>query len=399
MMNKIENKKQIKLIIFLFAVTYMVSYITRINYGAVISEMETSTGFSKSLLSMAVTGSFITYGIGQVISGIFGDRLSPKKMITCGLCVASLMNILIPICKTSYQMLAVWSVNGFAQSLMWPPMVKIMTAILSDNDYKNGVTKVSWGSNIGTIVVYTVSPLLIAFLNWRAVFCFAAILGIIMIFIWNRYAYDVEIQPKKKEKTKSEKGKNVLFTPLMIGIMVAIILQGMLRDGVNTWMPSYIAETYKLSNEISILTGVIMPIFSILCFQAVNKLYTKKMTNPLVCAMIFFSAGAVAALGLFCFAGDNPGLSVFMFAVLVGCMHAVNLMLICMIPMYFQKTGKVSTVSGVLNSCTYIGSATATYGIAVFQGAFGWNSTILIWLAVAICGSAICGICGKFWNK
>lgn len=398
-MNKIENRRQIKLIVFLFAVTYMVSYITRINYGAVISEMVTSTGYSKSMLSMAVTGSFITYGIGQVISGIFGDKISPKKMITCGLCVASVMNILIPFCQNTYQMLAVWSVNGFAQSLMWPPMVKIMTAVLSDDDYKNGVTKVSWGSNIGTIVVYTVSPVLIALLSWRAVFCFAAILGIIMVFVWNRFACDVEIKPQKKIKKSDKKGKNVLFTPIMIGIMVAIILQGMLRDGVNTWMPSYISETYKLSNEISILTGVIMPIFSILCFQAVNKLYTAKIKNPLVCAMIFFSAGAVAAMGLYRFAGANPGLSVFMFAVLVGCMHAVNLMLICMIPMYFQNTGKVSTVSGVLNSCTYIGSAAATYGIAVFQGMFGWNSTILIWIAIAGGGAVICGICGKFWNK
>lgn len=398
-MNKIENRRQIKLIVFLFAVTYMVSYITRINYGAVISEMVTSTGYSKSMLSMAVTGSFITYGIGQVISGIFGDKISPKKMITCGLCVASVMNILIPFCQNTYQMLAVWSVNGFAQSLMWPPMVKIMTAVLSDDDYKNGVTKVSWGSNIGTIVVYTVSPVLIALLSWRAVFCFAAILGIIMVFVWNRFACDVEIKPQKKIKKSDKKGKNVLFTPIMIGIMVAIILQGMLRDGVNTWMPSYISETYRLSNEISILTGVIMPIFSILCFQAVNKLYTAKIKNPLVCAMIFFSAGAVAAMGLYRFAGANPGLSVFMFAVLVGCMHAVNLMLICMIPMYFQNTGKVSTVSGVLNSCTYIGSAAATYGIAVFQGMFGWNSTILIWIAIAGGGAVICGICGKFWDK
>ena len=60
---KITDKKQISKFATLFMLTYMISYITRINYGAVISEMERATAFSKSLLSMAVTGSFITYGL------------------------------------------------------------------------------------------------------------------------------------------------------------------------------------------------------------------------------------------------------------------------------------------------------------------------------------------------
>ena len=45
---KLSSKKQINGMIFLFALTYMVSYITRINYGALIAEMVTATGFSKS---------------------------------------------------------------------------------------------------------------------------------------------------------------------------------------------------------------------------------------------------------------------------------------------------------------------------------------------------------------
>ena len=77
-MEKLTRKKDINFLAFLFAFTYMVSYITRINYGAIIVEMVEATGFSKSALSMAVTGSFITYGVGQIISGIIGDRISPK---------------------------------------------------------------------------------------------------------------------------------------------------------------------------------------------------------------------------------------------------------------------------------------------------------------------------------
>ena len=37
-----------------------------------------------------------------------------------------------------------------------------------------------------------------------------------------------------------------IFSPLVIAIMVAIALQGMLRDGVTTWMPSYISEVFNM---------------------------------------------------------------------------------------------------------------------------------------------------------
>ena len=392
-----KSRKQTNGLVLLFTATYMISYITRINYGAIISEMQTATGFSKSLLSMSLTGSFITYGLGQVVSGICGDKISPKKLVLWGLLATVVMNLLIPVCADPYQMLIVWSINGFAQSFMWPPIIKIMTDVLPEAEYKKAVTKVSWGSSVGTIAVYLLSPLLISVAGWRSVFVFSAALGIVMLFVWNKFATDVQaVQPR--EVTSAPKTGS-LFTPLLFGVMVAIVLQGMLRDGVTTWMPSYIAEIYHLSNEISILTGVILPVFSILCFQAALLVYARKPDNPLVCATLFFFVGASASVGIRLFDGQSAAVSVVLFALLTGSMHGVNLMLISMIPPYFQKTGKVSTVSGILNACTYIGSAASTYGVAVLSEKLGWNYTVLIWLVIAACGTAICLICSKAWNR
>ena len=389
----------------LFAITYMVSYITRTNYGAIVSNMVEQTGYTKDLLSMALTGSFITYGTGQIVSGILGDRFSPKKLVTCGFVVTVLMNILIPFCANPYQMLAIWCVNGFAQAFMWPPLVRLMTTLLSDEDYKSASVKVSWGSSVGTIVVYLISPVIIYLASWRGVFWFSAACGVIMIFIWNKFSY--EIQPSKKnevasevvtEEPKKKVSAKVLFAPVMLGAMLGIILQGMLRDGVTTWMPSYINDTYHLGSVISILTGVILPIFSIISFRVAGLLY-KKITNPMTCAGIIFGVGAVAALALFLLTGSNPIFSVLFSALLTGSMHGVNLILICMIPPFFNKYGNVSTVSGVLNSCTYIGSAISTYGVALLSEKAGWEFTLLIWLAIAAAGTAVCLICARPWKK
>ena len=394
---KLQSKKEISSLTWLFALTYMVSYITRINYGAMISEMVVNTGFSKALLSMAVTGSFITYGAGQIVSGIFGDRFSPKKLISLGFCVTIAMNILMAICRAPWQMTVVWCINGFAQSFMWPPLVRLMTALLSTEDYKRVSTKVAWGSSFGTILVYLVSPLVISVSGWRMVFALCAVCGALMLFVWNRYSYEIPPQPpKKKEEKKSGSG---LFCPVMLAIMVAILLQGMLRDGVTTWMPSYIGETYNLSSEISILTGVVLPIFSIGSFWLSAGLYRKYMKNPITCAALFFGCGALSALGVLLLTGRSAAFSVVFSALLTGCMHGVNLLLIQMLPPYFAKSGYVSTASGVLNTCTYIGSAVSTYGIALLSEKAGWGATLTCWTLVAVLGTAICLLSIRPWKK
>lgn len=395
---KLQTKKEVNRLSWLLAITYMISYITRINYGAMIAQMVVETGYSKSLLSMAVTGSFITYGAGQIVSGVFGDRVAPKKLMALGLLATTAMNALILLCRDPYQMLVVWCINGFAQSFMWPPLVRTMSSLLTPEDYTVAATRVSWGSSFGTIFVYLVSPLMIALSGWKAMFILCAGCGFLMLLVWWRVAPDVAyVKEEKKEKTTG--GKGLLFAPVMIAIMVAIVAMGMLRDGVTTWMPSYIAETYHLSSEISILTGVVLPIFSIGCFQLVAWLYRKKFTNPITCAGVMFAAGLAAAVGIALLTGKSAVASVAFSAVLTGCMHGVNLLLIQIVPAHFERWGCVSTASGVLNSCTYIGSAASTYGIALLADSFGWSFTLYSWVAVALAGTAICLLSAKAFAK
>lgn len=393
-----ERKGRTSALIWLFAITYMVSYMTRINFGAVVSEMVQDLHWSRSMVASALTGSFITYGLGQIVSGICGDRFSPKKLVSIGLLVTILMNLLIPLCREPVVMVAVWSVNGFAQAFLWPPMVRLMTALFQGHDYDRAVVRVSWGSSCGTILIYLFAPLVITFAGWRGVFVFSAVCGIIMLLVWQRGCPETDREKRVVQHTAKTDGGRLL-SPLMLGIMTAVMLQGMLRDGVTTWMPSYIAETYGLSNQIAILTGVLLPLFSILCFQVTSALYRRRFTNPLACAGVLFGFGAVSALMLLVLSGRGPAMSVLLSASLTGAMHGVNLLLVSMIPPFFKKYGNVATVSGVINSCTYVGSAVSTYGIAVLSERAGWGSTLLLWTLIAVAGTAVCLGFVRLWEQ
>jgi len=379
---------------FLFAATYFASYLTRINFAAVIAEMITDMQVSKTAFSLALTGCSVTYGAGQIISGLCGDRIRPKRLVLFGLLLACFMNLLIPFCTHPAQMTVIWCINGFAQAFMWPPMTAILAQSIPEEDYSRATVLISQGSSAGSIAVYLIAPLLITLWGWKSVFITSALIALAICPIWVLRCPNVPPARKVQDAAPAQGSSVRLFTPFFLMLMAGIVLQGMLRDGVTTWMPSFIAGTYSLSNAISILTGVALPVFSMLSFSLSNTVYRKWFSNPAQCAAAIFGFGAACALILYLTSGKSAISSVVFSALLTGAMHGINLMLIGLIPPYFKNFGKVSTVSGILNSCTYIGSAISTYGVAAFSEYAGWHPTLLVWFAIALSGTILCYICG-----
>ena len=74
-------------------------------------------------------------------------------------------------------------------------------------------------------------------------------------------------------------------------------------------------------------------------------------------------------------------------------------MLITRAPIHFARYGKISTMSGLLNAFTYIGSAASTYGFAWLSDRFGWYFTIGSWVVTAGAGMMLCLCLTKKWKK
>lgn len=408
-MRKLTDGRQIRLMVLLCAAVYFTSYISRNNFGALILEIVRAEGYPKPAVSLAVTVSFITYGIGQLASGWLGDRVSPRLLIFAGLLGSAIMNLLIPFCPGTEAMAAVWGVNGFLQALLWPPLVKLMTAVFTAEVYPQASVRVSWGSSLGTITVYLTAPLCILWSGWQSVFFLAAALCVGMAVLWLVGSGLVEKrlgcggipqEEARQVQAALPDGHHLPagIIPILLGIMAAIVCQGAIRDGVTTWMPTFIAETYQLGSTVSILTGVILPLFSIICFQAALWLHDRGNGNELLLSGLIFSIGTACAVCLRLTVSYHAALSVALFAVLTGCMHGVNLLLICMIPPHFAKYGGVSAISGVLNACTYAGSALSAYGTAFFSERFGWNAVIILWTMIALLGAAVCFAFARKWG-
>ena len=406
-MSKLSTKRDINSLALLCAIVYFISYISRINLSAVMVEVVSSGFAPQTTAALALTVNSITYGSGQLVSGYLGDKYKPQNIILAGFLLTGCVNICVGLLPVSAPLVALWAVNGFAQALMWPPIVKILVSHMDTDAYAASSVKVSYGGNIGSIAVYLCAPLVINLFSFRGVFLICGSMALLMALVW-KLVYDKKYASAAAGTSGSAKKTDVSassgrFTggilALLAVVMVTVVLQGALRDGVASWVPTYISDVFHLGSSVSILTGAILPVFSILCIAAANFLYRKVLRSEMLCAAVIFAVGCVSAVLLAVFSGKNAILSVLFLALLSGSMHGVNLILTCMVPPHFARFGRTALVSGALNSCTYIGAAISTYGIALFTDAHGWDGTILLWAGIALAGAAVCFLILKPWKS
>ena len=182
--------------------------------------------------------------------------------------------------------------------------------------------------------------------------------------------------------------------------MFSLIVQGTVKDGVTNWVPVYINETYNLGSFISIVSTIIIPIFNVFGVYFASIINSNfKIKDEIKTSAIFFFICSICLTILFIFSGKNVYISLLMLGISTTTMMAVNTMLIGLLPTNFHKINKVSSISGILNSFVYIGSATVhiVYGL-IFENT-GWKNTILIWVILAIISCIICLAVLKKWKN
>lgn len=406
---------------FLFALcwaAYFSTYLGRLNYSASLTEMIRSQGLPKGEAGMIGMAFFLAYGGGQLLNGFLGDKLPPKWMIFIGLTGSGLANIAVPLCGTAAGMTAVWAANGFLQSFIWSPIVKIFSQRFLKEDRMKACIHITSTVPLGTLAAYGGTALLIGLLSWKAAFYGAAAVILAVAALWlvgmtraEKYADNFGVlqeeeslsgaDPAGKKEPQLLQGKNSFLQTVassgMVFVCLALVMQGILKDGVTTWVPTYISEIFHVGSVAAILGTVVIPVFNLggvyLSYYVKQRVFHDEVKTS--CA--FFGVSAICLVLLRIFSGWHIVLSLVLLALATTSMMAVNTMLVSVMPMYFAGQGKSSTASGILNSSAYLGSALSTYGIGAAASALGWDVTIAGWCVCGAAGAALC-LCGlKKW--
>ena len=426
-MNVPVNKKYTKLLFGLCWGAYVASYLGRLNYSAVMAEVIAGGHLPAARAGLVVTAYFIAYGAGQLINGIAGDRIRPKYMVTAGLSISVAANVIMGSTGSGASMAVIWGVNGFAQSMLWPAVVKFISTHMSRNDGIKAIVNISTSVAAGTLLVYVTASALLAVSTWRAVFFAAAAVMAAVVPVWYLGAGAVErhaagLKPKsdqtaipepngrqdaaqKTDAGFSEKPRQsasfvrILYASGLFPAFIAVLLQGMLRDGVTTWTPVLVNAYYNLGPSLSALITALVPVVSIFGVYASYNINRKFFNHEIMTAAALFLLAALSFALLAAAGAANIVILILTLAAGISLMHGVNTMLISMAPMYFADTGKSSSVAGALNAFTYLGSGISSYAIGIMVSGGGWGTTLASWIVLAAAGMAACLLCRKKWSR
>ena len=385
-------------IIALCSLVYFVSYFSRKDFAAVMEGMISESVIEKSLAGLALTMLFIFYGIGQLISGYLGDKFKASHIISFGLSLTTVCNFLMPFASADILMVILWGINGFAQAMLWPPIVKILSAHLTHEQYVTANLIVTSAAHVATILLYLFVPICLEFMNWESVFytssaisLFALLLFIMALGFVLPAEPGVKVEKKEENINKSEPIFTLFRKTGVIPIFVCIIACGFLRDGIESWLPTLYSEAFGRGASESILVSVILPIFSIASVTLIKILHKNSLfNNEASGTALLFLFAVLLCIPLAFFISVNQvwarAVSLVLTALICSAMHGINFLLISCIPGRFARFGRASTVSGITNSFVYIGAAIATYGIALVSAALGWTVTIITWIAISLVG-------------
>ena len=401
-----------KAIVVLCTIAYFASYFSRKTFAVVAVEMEKSGVVDQTTVGLIGAALFVFYGAGQLVSGYMGDKFSPKYLMFSGLMVSAVCNTLLPLMPNQYLMIPVWAVNGFAQALLWPPIVRILSDSLSHEKYVTANLIVTCGAHVSTIVLYIYAPICINFWSFETVFfsstVFCLVAGVIFIVAMSVVVGNKDVGAKTVVQPKADLVQGSVWKLFLSSgvwpIFVCIMVMGFMRDGIESWLPFLYSQAFNRDSSESILVSVALPIFSIISLFLVRVIHKGKVfNNEARGAAILFGLSVVLCIPFACLISVEHSVARWTCLLLAGiisaCMHSTNFLLISCLPGRFAGTGKASTVGGFCNACTYVGAAASMYGIALISDAFGWTYTILSWIAILIIGVAFALVAFKKYTK
>jgi OPA family glycerol-3-phosphate transporter-like MFS transporter len=405
----IREEKRVPLFCLLWA-SYFAANLGRLSYITIMIEIIDREGFSPAAAGLVGTGFFVCYGLGQIISGYIGDRLPPRQVVFAGLFCTALANLAMGFAQTSGQMLMIWCFNGTIQSVLWPPILRVIVEYYPQPEREKACVNIATTYPLATLFSYAVCAGIVMILSWRAVFIIFSCFLLAMSALWGvafgklercRMDFSSSSPPANEGGGMSRRdppGKRLLKIPypVLAFFGMALIAQGALRDGLMSWIPAYMAGVFSLQTGMAILSAGVLPVINVFGIYACQFLFCA-VKDEARTSLYLFLVSALCTLILCFFGGLHIVLPLFAFALVTACMMGINLMLVSFVPTHFSRMGKVSFLSGLTNSMVYLGSSLSSVGFGLAVEGAGWKVLPVLLSVLAFFGALLCFFAVPGW--
>lgn len=392
-----RKKSPADLLIYLCWAAYSISYVGKVNYAANITRIMDFFAVSKAEAGLAQTFFFFAYGIGQVVNGLLSKKYNIKWTVFFSLVSSALLNLVVGITKDFAIVKWLWLVNGFALSMLWPLLVRILSDAIPKKDLDRANVVIGTTVPLGTLIIYALSSVYAIFGTFRLAFYTATVMDLLIALVWI-FGYNVAVgrakQEREKEiseavaKHKADAGEESM-QPRLLKIAIVLICVfaigvNLVKDGLNTWVPSILKEEYTFPDSLAIFLTLFLPLMGVFGTPLAILLHKKLPDYVDNCSVGLAAIGVT--VGVIMLSLQAGQVVVMLGGLLVASLFAgtLNSMVSSVFPMNMRNMVNSGMIAGVINGFCYLGSTISSYGLGYIADQSGWMAVFGVLLAFCI---------------
>lgn len=414
---------------------YIIFYTCRKNISVALPVMQQTLGYNTVELGLLGSSLYFSYAIGKFVNGIVADNTNVKRMLPAALFISALTNILFVVCAyfiptepisifglppvsiLLWMLAFLWGVNGWFQSMGFPPIAKNLSYWFCNKE--RGVKWSLWSSSheIGTYLSVILSGFLITKYGWESVFYVPAVMAIIFCHFFYKNLQDkpasiglpdIEIykDPEyvecKVETTEEDKftyfdifKKYIIKNPTVWLLALAYIFVYVVRYGTIDWLVMYQVDEkqYTLAEAAKRLS--FLPLVGVLGtigagFVSDKFFKGKRAPVNIICLTLL-------AICIYLFKTNTIPVLDYLYISAIGVFTCGPQVLIGGLSAVESSSKKVaSAVTGFCGMFGYVGAILSGVGTGYIINKFSWNSAINFWILSALISLAICIV---LWQK
>ena len=386
---------------FFLGLTYASYYLCRYNLDPVAPELINSLHLQNADFGKIKSWRDGAYAIGQMVNGLFTDRLGGKKAMTIGAIATIILNLafgltaLSAIGITLPLLIVIRAADGYFQAFGSPGFIKVNTAWFRRKERgafagifgaminlgQAGANQLAQTLASGAAIPLLLFTLTIPSLEWHYMFFIPPVVVAVVILAMNltvkntpeeagyRVEHDAdEASPDTGEQVRLRTVfKKIASNKVIWFVAAAYLCTGFVRGSIASWWAKYLVDVWHADRKSTLYTiyAWALPITATLGSMAsgyVSDLFFKGRRAPVAAALYF--AQALVTVWAMCMthgSGGSVALTTFAVLTIATMCNSTHSILGAAAPMDLGGRKMAGCAAGIIDSFQYYGSMMSGY--------------------------------------
>lgn len=365
--------------------------------GAILPQLTESNALLGDAAGSMGSVFLLTYGIGQLVNGILGDRIPAKYMVFSGLAAGGGILLCLPYLTVPFLAILLWGICGFCCSMLWGPISATIGENTGERIAPILLTSLTVASVLGGLIASFFAICSVAARNWRLAFFLAGGVMLTCAVLW--LAFCIAMEQRGQLRTSAAGRPDVTALPdrnpltnslrqvLCPGFFAAVLLtcaNGVLRNATALWISTWLHRYLGFSVGGAAGISAILPVLTIAATVASLWLLrlAKGREKPLCACLGLLQTG--------CFAGTLAGgtrlpwLSVTALFLAMACALGICNLIFSKYILRYRSCGRLSGISGFFDFASYFSAALSNLWFTALADRDAWERILCLWTAFSL---------------